>query len=240
MYSKEQFAKMMDHTLLKPTATRDDVVRFCEEAKKHHFATVVVFPFWVPLAARQLAGSDVKVATVIGFPFGANTRVTKLFEARNAQTNGAKELDIVLNISAIKSGEYGIVEREITELVDGTHMTGMTEDAKRTLIKVIIEAGYLTDEEKTEVCKIARDAGVDFIKTSTGTAPVGATVEDIRLIRGVVGAGIGVKAAGGIRTADQAIAMLDAGASRIGTSAAVQIVESYAPENYLESAERRR
>jgi deoxyribose-phosphate aldolase len=230
----------MDSTLLKPTATRDDIVRLCEEAKKHHFATVVVFPFWVPIAARQMAGSDVKVATVIGFPFGAHTRATKLFEARNAVTNGAKELDVVINISAVKSGEYGIVEREITEIVDSTRMTGLTEDAKRTLIKIIIEAGYLTNDEKTEVCKILRDSGVDFVKTSTGTAPIGATVEDIRIIRGVVGAGMGVKAAGGIKTADQAMAMLDAGASRIGTSAAVQIVESYVPENYLEKADRRR
>jgi deoxyribose-phosphate aldolase len=240
MYSKEQFAKMLDSTLLKPSASMNDIIRLCDEAKKHHFASVCIFPIWVPLAARQLAGSDVKVCTVVGFPFGANTRGTKVFEARSAVTNGAKELDVVINIGAVKSGELGVVERELTELIDSTRMTGMTEDAKRTLIKVIIETGYLTDDEKVEVCKIARDVGADFIKTSTGTAPTGATVEDIRIIRGVVGASMGVKAAGGIKTADQAMAMLDAGASRIGTSSAVFIAESYVPENYLESAERRK
>ncbi len=240
MFSKEQFAKLMDSTLLKPTATREDVVRLCEEAVQYHFATVVVFPFWLPVARRALQDSDVKVATVIGFPFGASGRAVKMYEARTAITNGAKELDIVVNISALKSGERGIVEAEIKELVDTARMAGMTQDAKRTVLKFIIECYYLTDDEKKIVCEIIREAGGDFIKTSTGTAPGGATVEDIRLIRHVVGADIGVKAAGGIRTTEQAMEMLDAGASRIGTSNAVGIVEGYVPEDYLESAGRKR
>lgn len=240
MYSKEQFAKMMDSTLLKPTATREEIMRLCADAVKYHFATVVVFPFWLPVARRALEGSDVKLATVIGFPFGANGRASKLFEIKNAVTHGAKELDVVINISAMKSGEYGIVRSEVTEIVSNTRMAGMMEDAKRTVLKFIIECFYLTDDEKRMACEIIRDAGADFVKTSTGTAPGGATVEDIRLIRGVVGADMGVKAAGGIKSTEQAMEMLDAGASRIGTSNAVAIANGYDPEDYLESAGRRK
>ena len=238
MYSKEQFAKIMDSALLKPTATRDDILRYCEDAKKYHFAAVVTFPFWVPLVSRQLADTDVKSATVIGFPFGANGRVSKVFEACTAVANGAEELDVVINITAVKSGEMGVVQREIAEVIENSRMSGMTENAHRTLIKIILETAYLTDAEKVAVCEFARDAGADYIKTSTGTATTGATIEDIRLIRSVVGPNIGVKAAGGIRTAEQAVAMLDAGASRIGTSNAVQIVDSYSPENLFGNAER--
>ena len=240
MYSKEQFAKMMDSTLLRPAATREDIVRLCEEAIQYHFATVVVFPFWIPVAKRALEESDVKVATVVGFPYGANGRSVKIFEARTAVTNGAKELDVVINVSALKSGERAIVESEVKELIDTTRMTGMTQDAKRTVLKFILECFYLTDDEKKIACEIIREAGGDFIKTSTGTAPGGATVEDIRLIRNIVGPDIGVKAAGGIRTTAQAMEMLDAGASRIGTSSAAAIVEGYVPEDYLESAGRKR
>ncbi len=240
MFSKEQFAKLMDSTLLKPTATREDILRLCEEAIQYHFATVVVFPFWLPVAKRALQDSDVKPATVVGFPFGASGRSVKLYEARTAITNGAKELDVVINVSALKSGERNLVEAEVRELVDTSRITGMTQDAKRTVLKFIIECFYLTDEEKKIACEIIRDAGGDFVKTSTGTAPGGATVEDIRLIRNVVGPDIGVKAAGGIRTTEQAMEMLDAGASRIGTSNAAAVVEGYVPEDYLESAGRRR
>lgn len=240
MFSKEQFAKLMDSTLLKPTATREDIMRLCEQAAEYHFATVVVFPFWVPLVRKVLQGSDVKVGTVIGFPFGANGRAAKLYEARTAITHGANELDIVINISALKSGERSIIESEVREIVDTARMTGLTQDAKRTVLKFILECYYLTDEEKRIACEIIRDAGGDFVKTSTGTAPGGATVEDIRLIRHVVGADVGVKAAGGIRNTEQAMEMLDAGASRIGTSHAAAIVDGYVPEDYLESAGRRR
>ncbi len=240
MFSKEQFAKLMDSTLLKPTATRDDVIRLCEQAAEYHFAAVVVFPYWLPVARKALEGSDVKVATVVGFPFGASGRSVKLYEARSAVSNGAKELDVVINIPALKSGERDVVEREVSEIVSASRMAGLTEDAKGTTVKFIIECYYLTDEEKRTACEIIRDNGGDFIKTSTGTAPGGATVEDIRLIRNVVGADVGVKAAGGIRTTEQAMAMLDAGASRIGTSSAAAIVEGYVPEDYLESAGRRK
>ncbi|MDO8682002.1 MAG: deoxyribose-phosphate aldolase [Armatimonadota bacterium] len=238
MYSKEQFAKMLDYTLLRPQATRADVVRYCDEAKRLHFASVCVFPFWVPVVVRQLGGSDVKICTVVGYPFGANSRSVKLFEARNAITNGATELDIVANISALKSGEIAIVEREVTELLGSARMQGMTADAKRTLIKITIETAYLTDREKLTICEIARDAGADFINTSTGTAPSGATVEDIRLIRNTVGSGVGVKASGGIRTVEQAMVMLNAGANRIGTSSAVSIAEVYDPEMFLSESRR--
>jgi len=237
VYSKEQFAKLMDSSLLKPTATREEVIRCCQQAKKYHFAAVLTFPFWMPVVSKELAGSDVKPGAVISFPFGMNSRAVKIFEARTAISNGAQELDVVANIGAIKSGELGVVQREITELIESIRVTGMTEDARRTLIKVIVEMAYLTEREKIAVCEIVRDSGADFIKTSTGTAPTGATVEDIRLIRGVVGPDMGVKAAGGIRTAAQAVAMLDAGASRIGTSTAAQIVDSYVPEDYMEGAE---
>ena len=240
MFSKEQFAKLMDSTLLRPAATREELLRLCEEAARYHFASVVVFPFWLPIVRRAMQESDVNIASVIGFPFGANGRSAKVFEARAAITNGAKELDIVINIGALKSGERNIVESEVQELVDTSRMTGMTQDAKRTVLKFILECYYLTDDEKKIACEIIREAGWDFIKTSTGTAPGGATVEDIRLIRNMVGADIGVKAAGGIRTTQQAMEMLYAGASRIGTSSAAAIVDGYVPEDYLESAGRRR
>ncbi|MCE5197630.1 MAG: deoxyribose-phosphate aldolase [Armatimonadota bacterium] len=240
MFSKEQFAKLMDSTLLKPSATREEIIRFCEEATRYHFASVVVFPFWLPVVRRAMQESDVKIATVIGFPFGASGRSVKLYEARTAITNGANELDIVINIGALKSGEHNIVESEIKELVDTSRMAGLTQDAKRTVLKFILECHYLTSDEKKIACEIIRDSGADFIKTSTGTAPTGATVEDIRLIRDVVGPDLGVKAAGGIRTTENAMEMLDAGASRIGTSNAAAIVDGYVPEDYLESAGRRR
>lgn len=238
MYSKEQFAKMLEYTLLRPQATRHDVVRYCDEAKRLHFASVCVFPVWVPLVAKQLAGTDVKTCTVIGFPFGANTRLVKLYEARNAITNGATELDIVMNITALKSGELVMVERELSELMAGMQIQGLGSDSKRTLVKVIIETAYLTDVEKVMACEIARDAGTDFINTSTGTSSRGGTVEEIRLIRNAVGSTMGVKASGGIRTVDQALEMLNAGANRVGTSAAVQIAELYDPELLLAVSRR--
>lgn len=233
MYTKEQFAKLIDYTLIRPTATRDEIILFCEEAKRYHFAAAVVLPFWVPLAVRELESSDVKVCTPIGFPHGASTRATKVYEARNAVTNGAEELDIVINVAALKSGDLDYVQREISDLVSAASLSGMTQDAKRTLVKIIIETPYLTREEKITVCEMARDAGADFIKTSTGTAPNGATEEDIQLIRTVVGPTIGVKAAGGIRTVEHAMDLLDAGANRLGTSTGVALVHAYDPDELL-------
>ncbi len=237
MYSKEQFAKMMDSTLLKPTAARDDIIRCCEEAVSRHLATVVVFPFWLPVACEVLEDSDVKPATVVSFPFGATSRSVKVYEAKAAIAAGAKELDVVINVPALKSGEIEMVEREVAGVVEVTHGAA---DSGRITLKFIIECYYLSDDEKRIACEIIRDAGGDFIKTSTGTAPGGATSEDIRIIRGVVGADVGVKAAGGIRTTAQAMSMLDAGASRIGTSAAADIVDGYNPDDYVESAGRRK
>lgn len=235
MYTKEQFSKLIDNTFLKPTATGEDVARFCEESKRHHFAAVVVFPFWVPLAVRQLEGSDVKVCTPIGFPFGANTRASKVYEARNAVSNGANEIDVVINVGAIKSGDYDFLKRELTDVVGAVGLSGMTQDSKRTLVKVIIETPFLTEEEKVKVCEVAIGCGVDFIKTSTGSAPNGATVEDIRLIRSVVGPAVGVKAAGGIRTLEHAMNLLDAGANRLGTSTGISLAQAYSPNELLKA-----
>lgn len=233
MYTKEQFSKLIDYTLIRPTATRDDIIIFCDEAKQHHFAAAVVLPYWVPLAVRQLEGSDVKVCTTVGFAHGASTRATKVYEARNAVTNGAEELDVVMNISALKSGDYEAVQRELTDIIGSAKLSGMTQDSKRTLVKVIIETPFLTHDEKLTACKIVLDAGGDFIKTSTGTAPNGATAEDIHLIRSVAGPTIGVKAAGGIRTIEHAMDLLDSGANRLGTSSGVALAEAYNPEELL-------
>ncbi|MCC6483451.1 MAG: deoxyribose-phosphate aldolase [Armatimonadetes bacterium] len=230
MYTREQFAKMMDYTLLRATSTRDDVIRICSEARDYHFASVCVLPCWVNTAARQLEGSDVKVGTVVSFPYGATSRAVKVAEAKAALAKGAEELDVVMNISAFKSGEYEIVEREVNDLVDVLRMNEMISDDKRAQIKFIIETCFLTDPEKKLACEIIRDAGADFIKTSTGTAQRGATVDDIRFIRRIVGPGMGVKAAGGIRTVQQTLELLDAGANRIGTSAAVYLYQNYNPE----------
>lgn len=236
MYTKEQFSKLIDYTLIKPTAVADEIIAFCEEAKRHHFAAVVVLPFRVPLAVKQLEGTDVKVCTPIGFPHGASTRAAKVYEVRNAVTNGAEELDVVINVGAFKSGDLDYVRRELSDIVSAASLSGMTQDAKRTLVKVIIETPYLTNDEKTTACEIVRDAGADFIKTSTGTAHNGATVEDVQLIRNVVGPAIGVKAAGGIRTIEHAMDLLDAGANRLGTSTGIALVQAYDPDELLKAS----
>lgn len=236
MYTRQQFSKLIDNTLLKSTAERDDIIQFCEDAKQHHFAAVVVYPFWVSLAVKQLEGTDVKVCTTVGFPHGCSTRSTKVHEARNAVNNGADEIDVVINVGALKSGDFEYVQRELSDVISAAQLSGITQEAKRTLVKVIIETPFLTREEKIKACEIVRDAGADFIKTSTGTAPNGATVEDIQLIRNIVGPAMGVKAAGGIRTVEHAMDLLDAGANRLGTSAGVAIVQAYNPEELLKSA----
>jgi len=234
VYTREQFAKMMDYTLLRVTSTREDVQNFCLDARRHHFASVCILPCWVATAAKALEGSDVKVGTVISFPLGANPRTVKLTEAKTALAKGAQELDVVINVSALKSGEYAMVEREIRELVDAVRLSELTEEDSRAQIKFIIECCFLTDAEKKYACEVIRDAGADFIKTSTGMGPTGATVEDVRFIRRIVGPSMGVKAAGGIRTVDQTLALLDAGANRIGTSAGIQLLEAYHPDQMME------
>ncbi len=214
-------AKMIDHTFLKATGTVDDIKKLCNEAKEYEFASVCVHPVFVPLSAKLLSDTSVKVTTVIGFPLGANASETKAFETRNAIKNGAQEIDMVMNISAFKSEAYDLVKSDIKAVVDATKSTGVTSDI---IIKVIIETCYLEDDEIVKACEIAKDAGADFVKTSTGFGTEGALVEDVSLMRKTVGRDIGVKASGGIKNFDQALDMLDAGANRIGASSGVAIV----------------
>jgi len=209
-------AKMIDHTALKADVTKDQIVTLCEEAKQYQFASVCVNPTWVETAATLLSNTDVKVCTVIGFPLGANTPETKAFETNDAIEKGATEVDMVINIGALKEGNFELVDKDIRAVV---------EAAKgRALTKVIIETSLLTDNEKVKACEIAVNAGADFVKTSTGFSTGGATIEDIKLMRQTVGPTIGVKASGGVRDAKGAKDMIDAGATRIGASSGVAIV----------------
>ncbi|EZP76201.1 deoxyribose-phosphate aldolase [Parageobacillus genomosp. 1] len=214
---ENNIAKMIDHTLLKADTTKAQIVKLCEEAKQYGFASVCVNPTWVATAAELLKGTDVKVCTVIGFPLGANTPETKAFETKNAIENGAAEVDTVINIGALKDGNDELVERDIRAVVDAAK--------GKALVKVIIEACLLTEEEKVRACQLAVKAGADYVKTSTGFSTGGATVEDVALMRKTVGPSIGVKASGGVRDMQSANAMIQAGATRIGTSSGVAIVE---------------
>jgi deoxyribose-phosphate aldolase len=216
--SAEQLARYIDHTLLKPEASRDQILKLCREAVEHHFASVCVNPCWVRLCAEALRGSEVKVCTVIGFPLGATLSSVKAFEAEESIRQGAGEVDMVINIGALKSGDRQYVEDDIRAVVERAHALG-------ALVKVIIETVLLTQEEKVLACRLSQAAGADFVKTSTGFAGGGATVEDVALMRQVVGDAMGVKAAGGIRTYADALRMIQAGANRLGTSAGVQIIQ---------------
>ncbi len=211
-------AGMIDHTLLKPDATRDQIAQLCYEARKHTFASVCINPTWVELCAELLKGSPVKVCTVIGFPLGATSPEVKVFETNQAIEHGASEIDMVINIGALKARDLELVARDIQGVVLASH-------AKGAIVKVIIEAALLTDEEKTIACLLSKEAGADFVKTSTGFASGGATVHDVELMRRVVGPEMGVKAAGGIRTFEDAENMIKAGATRIGASAGVKIIQ---------------
>ncbi len=214
-----ELAKYIDHTNLRAFATREDIKRLCKEAKEYGFYAVCVNPYRVKDAAEFLKGTDIKIASVVGFPLGATFTETKVQEAIMAVRNGADEIDMVMNIGAMKDGDYGVVERDIKEVVEAVHPMG----AK---VKVIIETCYLSDEEKIKACELAKKAGADFVKTSTGFGTAGAKVEDVKLMRSVVGNDMGVKAAGGIHNAKEAIAMIEAGATRIGASRSVQIIET--------------
>ena len=218
MEQPTNIAKIIDHTLLKPEATRDQIVQLCREAREYGFATVCVNPSYVKLAAELLRGSSVKVCSVVGFPLGATLPEVKAYEARRAIEEGAAEIDMVINIGALKSGDLELVKRDIASVVDVCHARG-------ALCKVIIEAALLTDEEKVLACQLARAAGADYVKTSTGFGPGGATVQDVALMRRTVGPEMGVKAAGGIRSYEAAKSMVEAGATRIGASAGVKIVQ---------------
>ncbi len=214
----EELARYIDHTLLKPEATPEQIKQVCREALQYHFASVCVNPSYVELVARELSGSDVKTCSVVGFPLGATLPEVKAFETRKAIELGAQEIDMVINIGALKSGDEELVGKDIEAVVEVAH-------ERDALVKVIIEAALLTDEEKVRACLIAKRAGADYVKTSTGFGPGGATVEDVKLMRATVGPSMGVKAAGGIRTLEKALAMIEAGATRIGASAGVKIVQ---------------
>lgn len=220
-YGPEQVARTIDQTLLKPTATKSDVTRLCEEARTYRFACAVVAPAYVSLAHELLRGSEVKVCTVVGFPLGATTSRSKAFEARDALESGASELDMVINIGALKARDYDYVRRDIQAVVE--------EAAKfhNAIVKAIIETCLLSDDEKVKASILAREAGASYVKTSTGFAEGGATVSDVKLIRDAVGDAVGVKAAGGIRTLEDAVAMIEAGATRIGTSSGVEIMKAF-------------
>jgi deoxyribose-phosphate aldolase len=211
-------ARMIDHTLLKPEATPDQIAQLCFEARKYGFASVCINPTWVELCTKLLEGSSVKVCTVIGFPLGATSPEVKTFETINAIEHGASEIDMVINIGALKARDHELVARDIRGVVMAAHARG-------AIVKVIIEAALLNDEEKTIACLLSKEAEADFVKTSTGFASGGATVHDVALMRKAVGAEMGVKAAGGVRTYEDAEKMVKAGATRIGASAGVKIIQ---------------
>ncbi|AGB42096.1 deoxyribose-phosphate aldolase [Halobacteroides halobius DSM 5150] len=211
----EKVAGMIDHTILGPDATKEDIVKKCQEAIEYKFASVCVNPSFVKLVKQELSGSPVKVCTVIGFPLGANTTETKSFATRDAVDAGADEIDMVINLGAIKSKAWEIVQDDIAAVVQA---------AGDKIVKVIIETCYLTEEEKKKACQVAKEAGADFVKTSTGFGTAGATVEDVKLMKEVVGDDLEVKASGGVRSMADAQDMIEAGATRIGASSGVKIV----------------
>ncbi|MFD6439201.1 deoxyribose-phosphate aldolase [Peribacillus sp. NPDC060186] len=213
----QNVAGLIDHTLLKADATKEQIKVLCEEAREYKFASVCVNPTWVKYASELLEGSEVKVCTVIGFPLGASTPETKAFETKDAISNGAQEVDMVINIGALKDKDNELVERDIRAVVAAS--TG------KALSKVIIETSLLTEEEKVRACELAVKAGTDFVKTSTGFSTGGATVEDVALMRKTVGPDIGVKASGGVRNTSDAQKVIEAGATRIGASAGVSILK---------------
>jgi deoxyribose-phosphate aldolase len=220
-----EFAKTVDHTLLKANCVEKDIVRLCEEAARYHFAAVCIPPCYVRLAARELRGVDVKVATVISFPFGADTTTIKAAAVRDAIIGGASELDVVMNISRFLSGDFNYVAEELASLNQEVSAVAMNNGLNDVVVKVIVETAYLTDKMKRLVTQIVAASGADFIKTSTGFAPMGATVEDVALLREEAPEGLAVKASGGIRTLQDALDILNAGASRLGMSAGVSIME---------------
>lgn len=222
---EKNFARMIDHTLLKAEATKEQIEKLCAEAKQFNFASVCVNPTWVKRSSELLQGTDVLVCTVIGFPLGANTPAVKAFEAKDAIANGAKEVDMVINIGALKEKNYELVQADIAAVVEAAKDSA--------LVKVIIESCLLTDEEKVKACELAVAAGADYVKTSTGFSTGGATAEDIALMRKTVGPELGVKASGGVRSLEDMKKMVEAGATRIGASSGVAIMNGLiADSNY--------
>ncbi|RJX21321.1 MAG: deoxyribose-phosphate aldolase [Ammonifex sp.] len=220
--TKQELARMIDHTLLRPEAVSGDIVKLCEEAVENLFGAVCVNPAYVPPAVRELEGTNVRVGTVIGFPLGATNTAGKVAEAGRAVSDGAAEFDVVINIGALKDRETAYLEREFGDVI------GIIRKARPdAVVKVILETALLTDAEKVLGCRLAADCGADMVKTSTGFGPGGATEDDVRLLRSVVGDRLGVKAAGGIRDLETALQMIAAGASRIGTSSGVKIMQEW-------------
>ena len=220
-----ELAKMIDHTILKANATQSDIEKLCDEAKKYNFASVCVNPYWVPLASDLLKNSTVKVCTVIGFPLGATSSESKAYETEIAILQGADEVDMVINVGAMKNDKTDIVENDILSVVNSARKTGKTQN-KNIIVKVILETCYLTKDEIKNACLCAKNAGADFVKTSTGFGTGGATVEDVSLMKETVGETMQVKASGGIRDYETVMAMIEAGADRIGASASVAIMEA--------------
>jgi deoxyribose-phosphate aldolase len=218
-HSASSIARFIDHTLLRPEATHADIVQLCREALENNFASVCVNAYWVPLAASQLVGSEVKVCTVVGFPLGATSTEAKVAETEDALRAGAQEIDMVQNIGALRGGDEQAVEEEIALVAGVCHRAG-------AIVKVILETALLDDDQKTAACLLAQSAGADFVKTSTGFGPSGAAVHDVELMRRAVGPAMGVKASGGIRTLEDLEKMVAAGATRIGASASVKIMEA--------------
>jgi deoxyribose-phosphate aldolase len=214
-----QLAKTIDHSLLRPELTEADITAGCELARRYNVASVCVKPCYVALATRLLRGSDVAVGTVIGFPHGAHTTATKVFEAQDAMANGAAELDMVINIGELRSGNAAYVQQDIHAVVEVAH--------GKAIVKVILENAYLTNEQKVLACKLVEAAGADFVKTSTGFSPGGATIEDLKLMRASVSPHIQVKAAGGVRTLDAALDVIEVGVTRIGATATAAILDEF-------------
>lgn len=212
-------ASMIDHTILKPEATKEEIKMLCQEAIEYKFAAVCINPFYVNLCSDLLKDTDVKVATVIGFPLGANTTEVKVFETEDAIKNGADEIDMVINIGALKDKDYETVKNDIEKIVKAAHAH------KDVIVKVIIETALLEKDEKTRACELSMEAGADFVKTSTGFSTAGATTEDIALMKSVVGDNLEIKASGGVRDVETAKAMIENGATRLGTSSGVKIVK---------------
>jgi deoxyribose-phosphate aldolase len=223
----EELAKTIDHTLLRAEATAGDVEQLCREAAKYHFAAVCVFPYFVPQAAALLRGADVKVCTVVTFPFGADGARAKVLAAEDAVARGADEIDVVINLPALFSGEFGYVRSELASVVHAARMKTVNGGRGQVIVKSIIETCYLTNKMKRLVCRICAQAGVDFVKTSTGCGPSGATVKDVELLRDCLDEHVGIKASGGIRTYRDVELMINAGAGRIGTSAGVAILDDF-------------
>jgi deoxyribose-phosphate aldolase len=218
----QQLAKTIDHSLLRPELTEAEVIAGCELAKRYNVASVCVKPYHVRLAAELLRGSDVAVGTVVGFPHGSQTTETKVFEAKEAIANGAVELDMVINIGELRSGHADYVREDIRAVVQAARQSG-----KAVLVKVILENAYLTDEQKVLGCRLVEEAGADFVKTSTGFAPSGATIADLKLMRASVGPQVQVKAAGGVRTLDALLEVIDAGATRCGATATAAMLDEF-------------